>query len=346
MNARHFVILWLAVTTVSCEKVKSLVAKASAAAKGQAATRESSKEPAAGKGNADLQKMVDQTAEGTIFRKDLPFPTRLEVTTTRHLEMSGRAFQSSEIGKKSAPIKGTVVIVSKLELKDNDLCFTLENASATLPAIDNPEPPKKDPATKDPATKDPAPKKANDSIERVAPPLAPVTFTKSGMTWQAKDRSDFRTVSLAQKLSPVFDHLLAENTLIPRPQWFARHRFKVGDQLVVTGESISMLLAGNAKGSLTLKLESFDAVEGHPCGVFSITGNYHRTIPDFGGTITDETVTIESGKFWLSLLYPMILKQEMDVIQSSKGGDQGGPMSRVQGAAKISVTHAWKRLEP
>ena len=129
---------------------------------------------------------------------------------------------------------------------------------------------------------------------------------------------------------------------MPRSLWFAKHRFKVGDQLVVTGESLPMVLAGDAKGSITLKLESFDAVEGHPCGVFSVSGNYHRKTADFTGTITNEDVTIESGKFWFSLIYPVILRQEIDTIQSAKGGGQGGLMSRSQGAAKISVTHAWK----
>jgi len=349
MLARLIAILLACLTAVSCDKVKSLAAKASAAGKGHTTAKGTSGESSADKVDADLQKLVDQTAEGTIFRQDLPFPTRLDVRTTRRAEVSGRVFQSSDLGKGSAPFKGTQMTISKLELRDSEVCFTLEQASISQPVIDTPAPPAKDPvkkdlAKKDPVMKDPAAKISNEPVEKVAPPEAPVTFRKSGNTWLAKDRTDFRTASLAQKLSPVFDQLLAENALIPRPQWFAKqHRFKVGDQLVVTDQFLPMLLAGNAQGSCTLKLESFDAVEGHPCGVFSITGNYHRKIPDFSGTITDENVTIESGKFWFSLLYPVILRQEMDTIQSSKGGSQGGLMSRSQGTAKVSVTHAWKR---
>ena len=344
MNARAIAILLGCLAAVSCEKVKSLAAKASAAVKEQVAARGTSGK-SSGKVDTDLQKLVDQTTAGVIFRKDLPFPTRLEVRTTRRSEVSGRVFQSSDIGKGSAPLEGIQQVTSKLELKDNEVCFTIEKSSFTLPVADNPGPETKEPPKKEPAKKEPVKEGANKPVEQVAPPVAPVTFRKSGKNWLAKDRSDFRTVALAQKLSPVFDQLLAESALAPRPLWFAKHRFKVGDQLVVTGDSLPMLLAGNAKGSCTLKLESFDAVEGHPCGVFSVTGNYHRKIPDFGGNVTDEDVTIESGKIWFSLIYPVILKQELDTIQSTKGGSQGGLMSRSQGAAKVSITHVWKRQD-
>ncbi len=46
-------------------------------------------------------------------------------------------------------------------------------------------------------------------------------------------------------------------------------------------------------------------VDGHPCAAFSVTGDYSRNqFPDFEGVFTDEEVTIESGKLWLSLIHP------------------------------------------
>ena len=85
----------------------------------------------------------------------------------------------------------------------------------------------------------------------------------------------------------------------------------VGDQLAVSGDSLPMLVAGKGKGSLNLKLESFEAVAGHPCGVFSVSGTYSRKkFPDFEGNLTDEDVTIQSGKIWLSLIHPIVLKEE------------------------------------
>ena len=335
MNARILAILLLAVTVPSCEKVKTLAAKVSTAVKQQTG----GKTTAAGesdKVDPELQKLVDQTAEGTVFRKDLPFPKRLEVTTTSRVELSGQGSQSSDLGKGTAPMKGTQLSVTKVDIKDGEVCFTLEKSSFTLPATGNP----------DPAKKDSGKQAVNEPVEVVAPPVPPATFVKSGNNWVAKDRTDFRTVSLAQKLSPFFDDLLVDSAVASRPLWFAKHRFKVGDSLVVSGASLPMLLPGNAKGSLTLKLESFDAVEGHPCGVFAVTGNYRCKTPDFAGNVFDRDATIESGKIWCSLLYPVVLKQELNVIATHKGGGKGGLESRFQGAMKVSVTHAWKPQGP
>ncbi len=58
--------------------------------------------------------------------------------------------------------------------------------------------------------------------------------------------------------------------------------------------------------------------------MFSVTGDYSRKqFPDFEGNLTDEDVTIPSGKIWFSLLYPMILKEELATIQTFKSGGQG-----------------------
>jgi hypothetical protein len=86
-------------------------------------------------------------------------------------------------------------------------------------------------------------------------------------------------------------------------------------------------------------------VKGHPCGVFSVTGDFSRKqFPDFDGNFTDEDVTIQSGKIWLSLIYPIILKEELDTIQSFKSGGQGGLVGRGQGTVKVSVEREWKAL--
>lgn len=337
--ARFIAILLACGAAVSCEKLKSLAARVSTAVKEQAAAKSGTAKAASGKSSdkvdEDLQKLVDQTAEGTIFRKDLPFPTRLEVRTTRRDEPSGRIFQASEMGKGAVPLKASQLVIHKLEVTGDEVRMTIEKTSVTLPATDNPNPEKKDPAKGKP----------KDPVEQVAPPQAPVTLIKSGTGWQSKDRTDFHAASLARILSPGFDQLLVENAAFPRSLWFAKHRFKVGDRLDVTAAYLPMLFAGSANGSCVLKLESFEAVEGHPCGVFAVTGNYQRKIPDLGGNISDEDVTIESGKIWCSLLYPVILRQEMNTIQSAKGGAMGGLVSRFQGAVKVSITHAWKRRD-
>ena len=124
---------------------------------------------------------------------------------------------------------------------------------------------------------------------------------------------DFRIASRAQMIAPVFEDLLIEDGLAPRALWFGKKRYKVGDKLTVTDDFLPMLVGGKAKGNLKVTLESFDAVNGHPCGVFSVAGDFTRKqFPDFNGSITNEEVTIESGKLWLSLLYSLILREETD----------------------------------
>lgn len=331
MNLRPAILLWFVLAAVSCDKVKSIAANASTAVK-EKISRNAASGKASAQVDAELSKLVDQTAEGTVFRKDLPFPARLEVRTTSRHDLSGRFYQTSAIEKRTEGVKGTQLTITKLERTDGQVRYTREKSSFSLPLPNNPD------GTKKPAA---------EAVEQLAPSIPPITFRQVGKTWQAGGHSDFRAAVLSKQLTPVFEQLLVENALAPRPLWFAKRRFKVGDELVVAGESMPMLLAGAAKGSFKLKLVSFEAVEGHPCGVFSVTGDYRRKqVPDFEGNLIDEDVTIQSGKIWFSLIYPVILKQEMDTIQSYKSGGQGGLVSRGQGARKVVETRAWKRLDP
>jgi hypothetical protein len=282
----------------------------------------------AAEADAELRELVDQTPEGAVFRKDLPFPARLEVHTTRRQEWSGRLYQTSAIERRVEPLNGTRTSVMKLERAGNQVRHTLEQSAFNIPSPDNPEG---------------AGQALADPLQAIAPTPQPHTFRKHGNAWKADSGSGFLTAALAKDLSPVFEQLLIENALAPRTLWFAKKRLKAGDQLVITGNSLPMLLAGNATGSLTLKLEAFEPADGHPCGVFSVTGDYkRRQVPDFDGVFTDEDVTIQSGKLWLSLIHPVILREELDTIQTIKSGVKGGQTVRIQGAIKVSVKRAWK----
>jgi hypothetical protein len=337
MPARFIAILLLALAAVSCDKVKSLTAKASSSMQEKSATQGGS---ASTKADPELQKLVDQTAAGVIFRKDLPFPAHRVVRTTHRQEMSGRLVESSAIENRSAEVKGTRLTITKLERTGDQVRYTPEKSSFSLPVADTPDTPN---------TWDKFRRwlKGAEPVEQLDPKVPPVTFRKTGNAWKPEDRNDFRSAFLAKQLTPVFDRLLVANALAPRTLWFAKRRFKPGDQLVVSGETLPMLLEGATKGTFTLKLEAFEAVEGHPCGVFAVTGDYSRkNVPDFDGNTSDEDVTIQGGKIWFSLIYPVILKRQLDTIQSAKSGSQGGQISRGQGAIKISETRAWKRLPP
>ncbi len=318
----------LALAFSSCDKAKNLVNKARSAAESNIAkkTGESGSKP-----DPALEKLVDKNAEGAVFRKDLPFPPRIEVRTTRRNEQTSRQVSKSEIGSQAAMIKGTQTTVTKCERAGNQVRYTLEKSEFLE------------------SGKDPEEVEEEKPKEGAIPGMAvkPSLFNKSGNAWRADGSGDFRSAALSKQLSPVFDLLLVDNALAPRPLWFGKRRFKVGDELAVTGDTLPMLVAGEAKGSFKLTLESFEAVAGHPCGVFSVTGDYSRkNFPNFDGEFTSDDVTIQSGKIWLSLVYPLVLREELDTIQTYRSGGQGNLATRVQGSVKVSVTREWKNTGP
>lgn len=308
---------------LSCEKVKNLAEKAKSTVASELAKK--SGESADSKPDSALQKLVDQTPEGAIFRKDLPFPNRVTVKITQQSEVSGRFSQKSELGSQVDTLKGTISTTSKVERSGDTVSFTLVESIFTEPVLEGTDP-KKEPIAK-----------------VLEPPSAPFEFVKSGSVWKSAVSTDFRIASRAQTISPFFDQLLVENTLAPRKLWFGKKRHKIGDELSVTAEFLPMLITGKAEGQLKLKLESFEAVHGHPCGVFSVTGDFTRKqFPNFSGTVTNEDVTIESGKFWLSLLYPLILKEDLAIIRTESAGGQGGLSTSGRSRAKVSVIREWK----
>lgn len=321
-------VLALSLALTSCDKAKDLANKATTAVKDGITAKTGGVKASAV--DPELQKLVDQTPEGAIFRKDLPFPQRLSVRTTARREMSARLYQTSAIGKRAETVKGTRISIFHLERAGNEVRHTLEQSSFSIPSPD-----KGDGATQNIA----------DPLEQLAPSPKPVTFRKSGTSWTSDAKDGFRSIALSKQLTPVLDELLIENAISPRPLWFAKRRIKPGDQVPITGDSLSMILAGNAKGSLTLTLESFDAVDGHPCGVFTIAGDYSRKqFPDFDGNLTDEDVTIQSGKIWLSLIHPLVLREELETIQTFKSGGNGGASIHGQGSIKVSVKRNLKPL--
>jgi hypothetical protein len=320
--------LAVSLALTSCDKAKDLANKATAAVKDGITSKTGGE-----KGSIvdpELRKLVDQTPEGAVFRKDLPFPARLSVRTTARREMSVRLYQTSAIGKRAETVNGTRVTIFNLERADHEVRHTLEQSSFSVPSPD---------------ADDGAMQNITDPLEQLAPSAKPVTFRKSGATWKSDEKDGFRAAALSRQLTPFLDELLIENAIAPRPRWFAGRRIKPGDKIPVTGDSLPMILAGNAKGSLTLTLESFEAVDGHPCGVFTITGDYSRKqFPDFDGNLTDEDVTIQSGKIWLSLIHPVVLREEFATIQTFKSGGHGGASVRGQGTIKVSVKRSWKPL--
>lgn len=323
MKLNYTVIPLLGLASFSCDKVKDLATQAKSAVE-KHVTNSSGGTTA----DPELQKLVDLTPDGAIFRKDLAFPKNVAVTYTRKDELSTHFAQKSELGSLTTPANGTLRVVCKLERKGDALDYTYHEFTHEKSA----------------ETKEDA-KEADDNP--VIPPSEPSVFVKSGTAWKPANRSDFKTAMLCRELAPVLDELLVDNGLAPRTQWFGRHRVKIGDSLNVSGPTLPMIFPGNATGSLKLTLESFGAVHGHPCGVFAISGNYSRKqFPGLHGSLTDNEATIQSGKIWLSLLYPIVLRMETELIQTERVSGQGGLATVSQGSVKVSLDRDWKKSGP
>lgn len=286
-----------------------------------------SKNAAQAEPDSELGKLIDKNEEGYIFRKDLPFPPNLEVKITRTHEISGRFFEESAIDKSNQILKGTQSTIFKLERSGDQISYKLEESIFTESLTEE--------ASKD-KTKKPV-------VRQLAEPGPARIFKKTGETWKADNSEGFRAVALSQQLAPHFTNLLIEHALTPRALWFGKKRLKIGDKVPIKNATLPMVFSGKATGDLAMVFESIDTVAGHPCGVFSVSGNFSRKdFADFEGNFIDDDVTIESGKLWLSLLHPIVLKEELATIQSYKSGGQGGPVGRGQGTIKVSVIREWK----
>lgn len=276
----------------------------------------------------ELQKLVDETPEGVIFRKDLPFPKSVEVKITSSRKITGRFTQKSELEKNVKVLNGVVFTkVIQLARHDNKISYTLVNSILTEP------------------DKEKKGESYEPVVSQVEAPSAPYDFTKTGSSCKPAVASDFRAATRAMMIGPSFDVLLIENAIAPRALWFGKKRYKIGDQLSIQDDTLPMFVAGKANGHLKLSLESLSAVNGHPCGVWTVKGEYTRkNFPDFNGTRSDESVTIDSGKLWLSLLYPVILKEEMEIIHTVSSGEQGGLIANGQCSAGLSIVREWKGI--
>ncbi|RYD48446.1 MAG: hypothetical protein EOP85_03530, partial [Verrucomicrobiaceae bacterium] len=309
MKTQYIPALLLCLTFVSCDKARSLIGKARSTMESEMA--KSSAEASNGEPDKELLKLVDQTPEGYLFRKDLPFPSRVDVKVTRSLELNGRTVESSVLGSNANVVKGTQTTVTRLEKATSQVRYTLLESTFAEPVVKGGD------------------KKQKPVVRQLAPPGKPRTFQKSGKVWTSAESEGFKAAALSKQLTPVFDQLLEENALVSRALWFGKRRIPVGGELTVTGETMPMLLTGKVSGSLKLKLEAIGAVGGHPCGVFTVNGDFSRKkFPDFEGNLTDEDVTIQSGKIWLSLLHPLVLREQLDTIQTFKSGSGDNPSSR------------------
>ncbi len=328
MTTRLLLLPLLAFVLVSCDRAADFAHRAASVVRAKMDGPDSGRN--GGTPDPALQALVDESPDGFLFRKDLPFPSAIEVKITEQFHYkSARAFHNSALGAQSTSLEGKFRVVSRIRRSGDEVHLTLESVGRTVP---------------DP--KDPT----KEIVENVRDGLSGSTaqfHRRSGKPWKARATSDFKTAVWSRELEPVLPMFLSEHGATPRPQWFGKRRIRIGDSIPITGEALALLFGTDATGAVTLKFESVGAAGGHPCGIFAISGDYRRrAAPSPDGTIADEDVTIESGKIWLSLIHPIVLCEEFETVQTQVSGAGGGPSSRVQGAIAVSTLREWIPLGP
>jgi hypothetical protein len=333
MNGLVFVLPLLALGLTSCDKAKEAVAAAREKIEGVKDT--SLPKPPGGEVASTFVPQVDTAAEGVRFRRDLPFPSDVEVRVTHRVTFHNtRRIVSSALGTDKMTANGAFEIVGFLQRSGPQLSLTIEKAG---PVVD---------------PKD-AVEKAKASAQG-APPPDPEPFVgtraefqlgKNGWFLPAKKGPvEFNSKVLEQNLLPNVSGLLIQHGIMPRKQWFSSSRRWIGgDKLVLEGDSLALLFENGATGKVTLTYEVSEALDGHPCGRFAVQGDVSlKNETMFDGSSQSGEMTIQSGKVWCSLLHPLVLREEYQTVRTVTEGQGNGPKTKVQGGIDELRVRQWK----
>jgi hypothetical protein len=332
MNCLVFALPFLALGLTSCDKAKEAVEAARNRIEG--VKDPSLPKPPGGEVASTFVAQVDTAAEGVRFRRDLPFPTDLEVRVTHRITFHKmRRIATSALGTESMIADGTFEIVSNFQRSGPQLSMTIERQGKV---IDHKEAVEKAKATAE----------GGNVSEPSKLTGARVEFQLGPNGWQLPARKgpvDFNLKMLEQNLLPKLPELSVEHGLAPRKQWFSSSRRWIGgDKLVLEGDALALLFEEATDGKVTLTYEVSEALEGHPCGRFAVQGDVTlgESMGLDGSTLSGE-LTIQSGKIWCSLLHPVVLREELQTVSTINSGSGNGPKEKLQGALDDLRVRQW-----
>lgn len=280
-----------------------------------------------GEVNPSLAAEVSRDADGVSFRRDLAYPGeisgRLRISRAHDRV---RVVERSEIGTEKSVWSHTLETEVVFGKRPGRFQVTLEKAGRKL----LPE------QEEDAALPASSSELEGESLEFL--------LTDAGWGLAKGSGREFRKAIWADALAGEIPYLMVETGAHPRAQWFSSsRRWKPGDRVVLTGNSIKMIYTADVTGRIELVFEGEEAVGGHPCGVFALSGDLDvRGEVDFLGKTRDVEVSIGEGRIWASLLYPVLLREEYETVQSIKAGGGGGLETQLQGAIKIVKSRSWE----
>lgn len=175
-----------------------------------------------------------------------------------------------------------------------------------------------------------------------------LNFALSEGGWRTRHGAgavDFKKAVWSDSLEGDVPQLMVETGAHPRVQWFSSSRlWRKGDGIMLTGNTLKILDPYDVSGKVALKFEGEEAVGGHPCGVFSLSGDLRISGQlQVDGSHQDVDISVNSGKIWASLLYPVIIREEYDTVQTAiqREGKRGGPEAKIQGAIGVKKCRNW-----
>lgn len=291
-----------------------------------------------------LTKLVARDGEAFLFRRDIPFPPHLKVVSTMvtkfdKVRMAGK----SDFGEGSMELSIRNDEVMEYEMAGRAVRFTMrENSSERVPT---------------PAERIARLKEIEEAVKRKQkPPEArdrivndlvgkAVQFNYDGRGWKAIPTKEFKTMAWAKGLEKELGETLIENGLRPRPRWFGTGPMKVGAVTKLSGKTLDLVFDGVGGGSVELTLKGMEGVHGHPCAVFEVSGSYTmaESVDAQGQKTTGET-TIDKGRIWCSLLYPIVLRSDLDLIVSTETREEAKLVNQMQGAMNEVFHCDWKAV--
>ncbi|QTN34085.1 hypothetical protein HZ994_17755 [Akkermansiaceae bacterium] len=288
-----------------------------------------------------LEKLVAKKDGTFLFRTDIPFPPHLRVISTdvtkfHDVNIAKRVADGSQRTRESLRIEE----VMEYEMAGKSVRFTqrqmlsqrkptaaerLERLKAIEAAVKKGAEPPADPFST-----------VGELVGKA------VQFKTDGKAWAVMPTKEFKTMAWGKGLEKQVGDMLVANGLMRKARWFGDKPLPIGHKLTLSGDSLDLVLTGGRSGSLDMELKGMEGVHGHPCAVFEVSGavKLDEDTDDQGRTTSGEE-TIESGRIWFSLLYPVVLRGEMAMIVSYDTREKGKLVEQLQGKAEKSFHRKW-----
>lgn len=293
----------------------------------------------------ELEKLVDGGAEGYRFRRDLAFPPHLKVIATEVKKLDKVRFSGkSEFGEGTMVLTTRDDEVMEYELAGREVRFTMTkkvlekqlSAAERLARIE---------AVAEAEKAGQAPPEENHKIvDRLVGKT--VKFGYNGSGWDVRPSGEVATMAWGKGLLDEVTPELRANGLLPRVRWFGEGRMALGAVTNLSDKSLDLVFDGGGQGKLEMVFTGVEGVHGHPCGVFEVKGRLILEGVDGEGQALREERTVEGGKIWCSLLYPAVLRMDLDLIISKETREGGKLVSQKQGDSRYELHREWVAVTP